>query len=103
MGGKTVAPGEYSLFIDLKPDQWTLIVSTWAAQSEYDPNNKEALWGAFRYTRSKDVVRVPMTLGTLPFSVDQLTWGFLDITDTDGKLAIMWDKAMATVGFRMGI
>ena len=28
---KTVAPGEYSLFIDLKPDNWTFIVSSWAA------------------------------------------------------------------------
>ena len=29
-GDKKIAPGEYSLFIDLKPTQWTLIVSTWA-------------------------------------------------------------------------
>src|SRR5437764_12727612 len=28
-GGKTVPAGEYSLFIDLKPSQWTLIVSSW--------------------------------------------------------------------------
>src|SRR5882757_1327688 len=32
-GGKTVPAGEYSLFIDLKPSQWTLIVSSWAAQA----------------------------------------------------------------------
>ena len=31
INGKTVPAGEYSLFIDLKPNNWTLIVSRWAA------------------------------------------------------------------------
>src|SRR5712691_971224 len=31
VNGKTIAPGEYSLFIDLKPNNWTLIVSNWKA------------------------------------------------------------------------
>src|SRR6476660_3754804 len=55
IGGKTVAPGEYSLFIDLKPNNWTLIVSTWPAQQNFDPSNKTALWGAYGYTPDKDV------------------------------------------------
>jgi len=100
INGKTVAPGEYSLFIDLKPNNWTLIVSSWPVQTRYDPSNKAALWGAYEYTPDKDVVRAPMTLGTLPFSVDQLTWAFTDITDAGGKLSIMWDKAVATVAFK---
>ena len=33
-----------------------------------------------------------MTLETLPFSVEQLTWAFTDMTDAGGKLTIMWDK-----------
>src|SRR5262245_63853189 len=28
-GGKTVAPGEDRLFSDLKPNKWTLVVSSW--------------------------------------------------------------------------
>lgn len=43
-----------------------------------------------------------MTLGTLPFSMDQLTWAFLDVTDAGGKVAIMWDKVVATVPFNVG-
>jgi hypothetical protein len=39
INGKTVAPGEYSMFIDLKPNAWTLIVSYWAAQTRYVPIN----------------------------------------------------------------
>jgi Protein of unknown function (DUF2911) len=102
INGKTVAPGEYSMFIDLKPNNWTLIVSNWPAQTRYDPSNKAALWGAYDYTPDKDVVRTPMTLATLPFAVDQLTWNFVDMTDAGGKIAIMWDKNVATVAFRVG-
>lgn len=101
INGKTVAPGEYTVFIDLKPTAWTLIVSSWPAQTRYDPGNKEALWGSYNYTPDKDVARAPMTMGTLPFSVDQLTWDFLDMSDAGGKLAIMWDKTVATVPFQI--
>src|SRR5436853_2544889 len=46
-GDKKVPAGEYSLFIDVKsPQDWTLIVSSWAAQQRFDQNDKTALWGA---------------------------------------------------------
>ena len=102
INGKTVPAGEYSLFIDLKPNNWTLIVSSWPQQTRYDPNNKDALWGSYNYTPDKDVVRAPMTLGTLPVSIDQLTWDFVDMTDAGGKIAIIWDKTIATVPFKEG-
>jgi hypothetical protein len=102
VNGKTVAPGEYSLFIDLKPNNWTLVVSTWAAQTRFDPNNKEALWGAYNYTPDKDVVRAPMKLETLPHASEQLTWEFVDMSATGGAMAIRWDKVMASVPFTIG-
>jgi hypothetical protein len=102
IGGKTVAPGEYSVFIDLKPGNWTFIVSSWSAQSTYDPRNTSALWGSFGYTPAKDVARAPMALATLPLAVDQLTWEFTDMSDAGGKLTIMWDKTMASVPFTVG-
>ena len=40
-----------------------------------------------------------MELSELPWSVDQLTWSFLDMTDAGGRLAIMWDRVMAAVPF----
>jgi hypothetical protein len=100
-GGKTLPAGEYSMFIDLKPNAWTLIFSNWAAQQKYDPNNKDALWGAFNYTPAKDVLRAPMTVTSLPFSVDELTIDFVDVTKTAAKLAVMWDKTMATAAFSL--
>lgn len=100
IGGKAIAPGEYTVFVDLKRDDWTLIVSTWAAQlTGYDTTDKTALFGAYDYTPDKDVVRAPMTLEVLPHSFDQLAWEFLDVTDTGGRLALLWDKQLASVSF----
>jgi len=102
VGGKTIAAGEYSLFIDLKPGNWTFIVSSWPAQTTYDPRNTSAVWGSFGYTPAKDIARAPMTLGTLPVAVDQLMWEFRDMSDVGGKLTIMWDKVIASVPFSVG-
>src|SRR3989454_12513572 len=102
INGKTVPPGTYTMFIDLKPNNWTLIVSRWKAQADYDPNNKTEIWGAYDYTPDKDVVRAPMKLETLPHSHEELSWEFLDVTDAGGTLAIMWDKTMASVPFKAG-
>jgi len=102
MNGKPVPPGTYTLFIDLKPNNWTLIVSRWKAQADYDPNNKTEIWGAYGYTQDKDVVRAPMKVETLPHSHEELAWEFLDVTDAGGTLAIMWDKTMASVPFKVG-
>ena len=99
IAGKTVAPGTYTMFIDLKPNNWTLIVSNWKAQTNYDPKNTSEIWGAYGYTPDKDVVRAPMTMGTLPFALDQLAWEFTDMSDAGGKVAIMWDKIVASVPF----
>jgi len=100
IGGKTVPAGEYSLFIDTKsPTDWTLIVSSWAAQKTYDPNNKAALWGSFGYTPDKDVARVAMKIAKLPMSIDELTWNFADVTTAGGKLVLMWDTVAASAPF----
>jgi hypothetical protein len=102
INGKTVPAGTYTMFIDLKPNNWTLIVSRWEAQQQFDENNKAQLFGAYGYTPDKDVVRAPMTMGTLPFSADQLTWQFIDMSATGGKISIMWDKIVASTPFTVG-
>jgi hypothetical protein len=102
VGGKTLAPGEYLLFIDLKPGNWTLIVSSHKPQLKYDPQNKTEIWGAYGYDPAKDVVRVPMQVGEIPFSLEQLTWGFSDVTAKGFTLNIWWDKTTASVPFSVG-
>jgi hypothetical protein len=102
IGGKPVAPGEYSIFIELKEAAWTFVLSNWAAQKTYDPKNKEALWGAYNYTPDKDVLRAPMKLAKNTMSIEQLTWGVVNATATGGELAIMWDREIASVAFTVG-
>jgi len=100
--GKTLPAGEYSVFVELKENAWTLVFSNWPAQEKYDPKNKEALWGSFGYTPDKDVLRAAMKVETLPFSMDQFTIAFIDMAVDGGKLAMMWDKTMATASFKSG-
>ena len=102
INGKPVAPGEYSLFIDLKENNWTLVVSTWAALAKFDPKDKTGLWGSYGYTADKDVLRAPMKLETLPHSIEQLTWEFVDMTATGGLMSIAWDRVRASVPFSFG-
>ncbi len=101
-GGKTVPAGDYDVFVELKEGAWTLVLSTWPAQEKYDPKNKEALWGSYGYTPDKDVLRAPMKVGTLPFTMDQFTIAFVDMAKDGGTLAMMWDKTIATIAFKVG-
>jgi len=99
IGGKPLAPGTYTLFIDLKENNWTLVVSTLKAQTVYDANNKTDVFGAYNYTPDKDVLRTKMKLETLPHSFEELSWQFLDMTQNGGTIAVMWDKVLASVPF----
>ena len=99
--GTRVAPGEYMVFIDLQADPWAFVLSTWPAQVRYDESNREALYGAFDYTPDRDLLRMPMTVETLPWSVDQLSWQFVDVTEDGGRLAMLWDDRAASVAFTL--
>lgn len=101
-GGQTIQPGTYTVFIDLATDPWTFVVSTWAAQQQYDFENKDALFGAYYYTPDKDVVRTPMLRETSPYSHDQLSWQFLDVDAAGGRLALFWEDVIASVTFTVG-
>jgi hypothetical protein len=101
-GGKTLPAGEYSLFVDLKPGAWTLIFSKQPFQQKYDPANKTATWGSTGYDQAQDVLRVPMKVDTLPFSLEQFTIGFLDMTQQGGTLGMWWETTEATASFTVG-
>src|SRR4029078_12562799 len=98
-GDRTLPAGEYSVFIDLKLPDGTLIVSTWPIQKEFDPKEKNALGGAYGYTPDKDVLRVPMQVEALPCSSAQLAWTFLDMKNDGGRLAMMWGNTVGGAAF----
>ena len=99
IGGTKVAPGEYSLFVDLKDGAWTLIVSSQAYQEKYDPAEKVKTWGAYNYDPKFDVARARMKMVTPAVSIDQFTIGFVDMTDKDGAIAMGWEKTAAVALF----
>jgi len=99
IGGKNLAPGEYSLFVDLKEGGWTLIVSTQPYQEKYDATDKVKTWGAYGYDPKFDVVRAPMKMVTPANSLDQFTIGFVNITDKGGAIAMGWETTGAVVPF----
>jgi hypothetical protein len=102
LAGKTLPAGEYSVFVDLKPGAWTLIISTQPFQAKYDPNNKTETFGAYNYDPKFDVLRAPMKTTTGAQSIDQFTIGFVDMTPQGGTLAMWWEKTAATVAFAVG-
>lgn len=100
--GRQIPAGEHTLFIELQArTRWTLIVSSWPAQTTYDETNKTALWGAYDYTPDKDLVRARMRVERLPYAFDQLSWQFLDMSDSGGRLAVLWERTLASVPFRV--
>ncbi len=101
INGKTLAPGSYDLFMDLKESGWTLIVSTQPTQSKYDPKDKTAIWGSFGYDPKYDVVRAPMTMKKLGHSVDQFTIAFVDMSGSGGGIAMAWETTAAIVPFTL--
>jgi len=99
LGNKTLAPGEYSLFVDLKESGWTLIVSNQPMQEKYDENEKVKTFGAYNYDPKYDIVRVPMKMVAPQVSIDQFTIAFVDMAEKGGKLAMAWEKTGAVVPF----
>ena len=100
IGGKRVPAGEYAVLVELKSEKdWTLIVSAQPYQRTFDEKNTTDLYGGFNYKPDRDVARAPMRVETIPFSIDQLTWGFTDVTPAGGTMRLWWEKNMASVGF----
>ena len=104
IGGTTVPAGEYSVFIELKGEQdWTFVLSSYGALVSPKEPKPDHLWGAYGYKADKDVARAPITVSASPVQVDQLTWGFTDVTEQGGTLRICWAKTAASVAFTTGM
>lgn len=98
IGGQRLNAGEYTLFADLSdPAAWTLIFTTWGVKQDFREDDPNALWGAYGYDDSKDVMRATAAVETVDWSMDQLQVGFVDVTREGGALYVQWDDQLATV------
>ena len=97
-GDNPLPAGEYSLFIELVSEsEWMLILSNHQAQAQ--SGEGEGIWGAYGYSADMDVFRTAMSVSEAPFTFDQLTFSFVNMTQEGGTLALMWDNTLATVDF----
>ena len=98
--GKSLAPGEYSMFADLAdPSAWTLVFSRLGAKQSFREETENAVWGGYGYTDDLDVLRAPMTVSEHPVSADQLIVTFTDMTQQGGNLTIWFSDQIATIPF----
>ena len=97
IGGKTLAPGVYNVFVDLKPGNWTLVMSNQPVQETFDPNDKVRLSGATNYDPKFDLLRAPMTVRAGDASVEQFTIGFANVTDAGVTMTMAWEKTVAAI------
>ena len=97
VGGKSLPPGVYNVFAELKPGAWTLVLNTQARQPKYDPNDKVLLYGSYNYDAKHDVLRAPMTVTSSEASVEQLTIGFENVTATSATMTVAWEKTRAAI------
>ncbi len=101
IGGRTIEPGVYNVFVDLQPGKWTLVLNTQPVQEQYDPADKVRLFGAYNYDPKFDVVRVPMAVRSSDSSIEQFTIVFVNASDMGATLVMAWENTMATVDFRL--
>lgn len=102
IGGQRLAAGEYTMFADLaNPTAWTLIFTTWGVKQQFREDNPNALWGAYGYDDTKDVMRTTMSVETVEYSMDQLQVGFVDMTQQGGAMYVLWDNQLATVPIQL--
>lgn len=101
IGNTTVAPGVYNVFVDLKPNQWTLVLNTQEVQPTFDPNDKVRLSGATNYNAKYDILRVPMTVATRADSLEQFTIAFANVTAGSARLIMSWETTVASIDLKL--
>jgi len=101
IGGKTLEPGVYNAFAELKPGAWTFVLSTQPRQPRFDPDEKVLLYGSYNYDPKFDVLRAPMSVRTSDIRVEQLTIGFVNVTATTATMQVAWETTVATIDVKL--
>lgn len=96
VGGKRLEPGVYNVFVELKPGNWTLVLTNQPRQPKYDPNDKTNLYGAYNYDPKFEVARVPMQVDSVDYSLEQFTIAVVNVTDSGFGLALAWENTVGT-------
>ena len=85
VGGKLIPKGRYTMYCIPEQDNWTLIISS-----------DNYIWGHFKYTPSKDVVRKTVPLEQTDEAIEAFTMYFEE-TRTGANLIMLWDDIKAAL------
>ncbi|HEY2728244.1 MAG TPA: DUF2911 domain-containing protein, partial [Parafilimonas sp.] len=86
INGTKISAGKYGLLTIPAENEWTIIIT-----KQTDVTNASA------YKQDQDVLRVQAKSYPLPFSIENLTISFNDITSDSCKLELMWDNVYVNV------
>jgi len=89
LGGLTLAPGTYTLFLLPTESDWTLVV------------NRQTGISGLEYDAANDLGRVPLTRETAERPAEQFTLELRPAQDGTATLVIAWDRARASVPIRI--
>jgi hypothetical protein len=84
--GHEIPAGTYALFTIPGESDWTIIISTNAAQ-----------WGAFQYNQKDDFVRFKVTPVTLMQNIETFAIEFNHIRDESAVLELVWEKTVVPI------
>ena len=80
IGGKKIVKGRYTLYAIVNEKSWTFII-----------NKETDVWGSFKYSQAKDVVRINVPVQTLNESIESLVMTFEKENQTI-KLVVAWEN-----------
>jgi tetratricopeptide (TPR) repeat protein len=86
VGGTKVMAGKYGLLTIPGPNEWTIIIT-----KQLDVTNPAD------YKQDQDLVRVTEKTAELPFSVENFTILFSNVTASKCDLEFVWDKTVVTL------
>lgn len=89
IGGNKVPRGSYTLYTLPTKRGWWLII-----------NKQTGQWGT-EYNKSMDLIRVPMTVRSLPHTVEKFTIEIRRLTPSKGELKLLWEKTEASIVFEL--
>ncbi len=84
--GKNVEPGTYSLFTIPNHKNWTVIL-----------NEEKGQWGAYKYNKKKDYLRVQVPSKKLDKTIEAFTMEFSKPDNNSTTLSIMWDQTQVNI------
>ena len=80
IAGKKIAKGRYTLYAIVNEKSWTFII-----------NKETDIWGSFKYSQAKDVVRTDVPVQSLTEPVESLTMVFEKENQTI-NLVVAWEN-----------